>query len=42
VQGTWAFQEGHNIIMADRMAQSAALRPDVTATVGDYGDELVN
>jgi hypothetical protein len=35
-------QVGHNIIMADRMAQSGALRPDVTTTVADYGDEQVN
>jgi hypothetical protein len=28
--------------MADRMAQSGALRPDVTTTVAYYGDEQVN
>jgi hypothetical protein len=28
--------------MADRMAQAGALRPDVTNTVADYGDEQVN
>jgi hypothetical protein len=33
---------GHNIIMADRMAQSGARRPDVTTTVADYGEEKVN
>jgi hypothetical protein len=35
-------QVGHYIIMTDRMAQSGALRPDVTTTVADYGDEQVN
>jgi hypothetical protein len=33
---------GHTIIVADRMAQSGALQPDVTTTVADYGDEQVN
>jgi hypothetical protein len=42
VQGTRVLQVGHNIIMADRMAQSSALQPDVTTTVADYGDEQVN
>jgi hypothetical protein len=28
--------------MADRMAQSVALQPDVINTVADYGDERVN
>jgi hypothetical protein len=28
--------------MADTIAQAGALRPDKTATVADYGDELVN
>jgi hypothetical protein len=28
--------------MADRMAQAGALRPDVTTTVSEYGDEQVN
>jgi hypothetical protein len=35
-------QVGHNIIMADMMAQSGALRPYVTTTVTDYGDKRVN
>jgi hypothetical protein len=35
-------QVGHSIIMADRMAQSGTLRPDVTTTVADYGDGQVN
>jgi hypothetical protein len=35
-------QVGHGIIMADRMAQAGALRPDVTTTVADYGDKQVN
>jgi hypothetical protein len=42
VQGTRVLQVGLDIIMADRMAQSGALRPDVTAAIVDYGDELVN
>jgi hypothetical protein len=42
VQGTRVLQVGHNIIMADRMAQSGALRPDVTTTVADYGEDQVN
>jgi hypothetical protein len=42
VQGTRVLQVGHNIIMADRMAQSGALRPDVTTTLADYGEEQVN
>jgi hypothetical protein len=40
---------GHNGVasgtqyhMPGRMAQSGALRPDVTTTVTDYGDEQVN
>jgi hypothetical protein len=33
---------GHNIIMADRMAQVGALRPDVITTVAYCGDEQVN
>jgi hypothetical protein len=28
--------------MDDRMAQAGALRPDVTTTVADYGDEQVS
>jgi hypothetical protein len=35
-------QVGHDIIMADRMAQAGSLNPDVTTTVADYGDEQVN
>jgi hypothetical protein len=35
-------QVGHDIIMAYRMAQSGALRTDVTTTVAYYGDEQVN
>jgi hypothetical protein len=35
-------QTGHDIIMADRMAQAGALRPDVTTTVSDYVEERVN
>jgi hypothetical protein len=35
-------QMGHGIIMADLMAQSGALRSDVTTTVADYVDEQVN
>jgi hypothetical protein len=35
-------QVGYNIIMADRMAHSGALQPDVTTTVADYGEEQVN
>jgi hypothetical protein len=35
-------QVGHDIIMADIMAQSGALQPYVTTTVADYGDEQVN
>jgi hypothetical protein len=35
-------QVGHDIIMADRMAQTGALRPDVTTTLSDYGDAQVN
>jgi hypothetical protein len=31
-----------DIIMTDRMDQAGALRPDVTTTVADYGDEQVN
>jgi hypothetical protein len=42
VQCTRVLQVGHNIIMADRMAEAGALRPDVTTTVADYGDERVN
>jgi hypothetical protein len=42
VQGTRVLQVGHNIIMADRMAQVGALRLDVTTTVADYGYEQVN
>jgi hypothetical protein len=42
MQGTRVLQVGHHIIMADRMAHSDALRPDVTTTVADYGDEQVN
>jgi hypothetical protein len=42
VQGTRVLQVGHNIIMADRMAQSGAHRPDVTTTRADYGDKQVN
>jgi hypothetical protein len=43
VQATRVLQVGHNIIMTDRMAQSGALRPDVTTTpVADNGDEQVN
>jgi hypothetical protein len=34
-------QMGHGIIMADRMAQAGALRPDVPTTIADYGDEQV-
>jgi hypothetical protein len=34
-------QVGHDIIMADRMAQAGALRTDVTTIVADYGDEQV-
>jgi hypothetical protein len=37
-----ALQVGHNIIMTDMMDQAGALRPDVTTTVADYGDEQVN
>jgi hypothetical protein len=33
-------QVGHDIIMADRMAQAGAQQPDVTTTVADYGDEV--
>jgi hypothetical protein len=40
VQGV--LQVGHNIIMADRMAEAGALRPDVTTTISDYGDNQVN
>jgi hypothetical protein len=42
VQGTRVLQVVHDIIMTDRMAQSGALRPDVTTTVAYYGDERVN
>jgi hypothetical protein len=35
-------QVGHNIIMADMMAQAGALQPDVTTIVAYYGDEEVN
>jgi hypothetical protein len=42
VQGTRVLQVGHTIIMADRMAQSGALPPDVTTTEADYGDKQVN
>jgi hypothetical protein len=42
VQGTRVLQVGHNTIMADRMAQAGALRPDAITTVADYGDERVN
>jgi hypothetical protein len=35
-------QVGHTIIVADRMAQSGALKPYVTTTVADYGDEQVS
>jgi hypothetical protein len=42
VQGTRVLQVGHNIIMVDKMAQADALRPDVTTTAADYGDEQVN
>jgi hypothetical protein len=33
---------GHNIMMADRMAQAGALRPDVTTTVAYHWDEQVS
>jgi hypothetical protein len=33
---------GHDIIMTGMMAQAGALRPDVTTTVADYGDDQVN
>jgi hypothetical protein len=42
VQGTRVLQVGHDIIMADRIAQAGALQPDVTTTVADYGDTQVN
>jgi hypothetical protein len=42
VQGTRVLQVGHNLIMADRMAQAGKLQPDVTTTVADNGDEQVN
>jgi hypothetical protein len=42
VQGTRVLQVGHDIIMTDRVAQSGALRPDVTTTLVDYGDDQVN
>jgi hypothetical protein len=45
VQGTralHALQVGHDIIIANMMAQSGALQPDVTTTVADYGEEQVN
>jgi hypothetical protein len=42
VHGTRVLQVGHGIIMADRMAQSGALRADVTTTLADYGDGQVN
>jgi hypothetical protein len=35
-------QVGQEIIMADRMAHAGALRPDVTTTLADYGDEQVS
>jgi hypothetical protein len=35
-------QVGHDIIMADSMAQAGALHPYVTTTVAYYGDEQVN
>jgi hypothetical protein len=41
VKGTMVLQVGHEIKMADRMAQAGALRPYVTTTVADYGDEQV-
>jgi hypothetical protein len=42
VQGTRVLQVGRDIIMTDMMAQAGALRPDVTTTVADYGDDQVN
>jgi hypothetical protein len=37
-----ALQAGHNIIMADRVDESGAIRQAVTTTVADYGGEQVN
>jgi hypothetical protein len=42
VQGTRVLPVGHIVIMTDKMAQSGALRSDVTTTVADYGHEQVN
>jgi hypothetical protein len=41
VQGMWALQVRHNIIMTDMMAQAGALQLYVITTVADYGDEQV-
>jgi hypothetical protein len=42
VQDTRVLQVGQYIIIADRMDQAGALRPDVTLTISDYGDDQVN
>jgi hypothetical protein len=42
VKGTRVLQVGHEIKMTDRMAQAGAIRPYVTTTVADYGDEQVS